>query len=83
MNLAVAPNPFYDQMVLQFALNRAQSVSVQISDMQGRTILRKDFAMMAAGIQHVHFDAASLAPGMYIVSLQGESGVASLRLMKK
>ncbi|MFN4080106.1 MAG: alkaline phosphatase D family protein [Saprospiraceae bacterium] len=83
VSLAVAPNPFFDQMVLQFALHHAQPVSVLITDMQGRTIMRKDFAKMAAGIQHVHFDASALASGVYVVSLLGESGAASSRILKR
>lgn len=82
ITLTAAPNPFSDQMVLQFALRQPQPIRAEVTDLKGRVILRQDFDMVDAGIQHVHFSASSLQPGTYIAVLRGQHGAVSARIIK-
>lgn len=82
VNLVAAPNPFLEQVVLQFALRRADTVLVDLLDAHGRVVLHKDLSALPAGIHHAHFDGSRLPAGNYVAVVRTGSGVAASRLVK-
>ncbi|MFM1874872.1 MAG: hypothetical protein RL266_609 [Bacteroidota bacterium] len=80
--LSAYPNPFQDRFVVQFNLFGSSPVSVELTDMSGRTIIRKDLGTQRSGLHYLEIEAASAVSGMYIVSIETEMGVIHRRIMK-
>jgi large repetitive protein len=80
------PNPFTDNVKIDFVNSAANNqVSVDIVDITGRMVYRKDAGRLPAGMNTLRLDIgnSSLAPGMYIVRLTINGQVAnSTRLVK-
>lgn len=68
------PNPFNPSTRIQFELNTAQSVSLDIYDIMGRHITNLLNDNMNAGSHVVNFDGNVLASGIYVYRLKTESG---------
>ncbi len=69
------PNPFNPVTNISFKLPEAQQVTLAVYDVTGRkvaSVLRNE--MRSAGMHVLAFDASRLASGMYIYSLQLETG---------
>ncbi len=82
VSLVAAPNPFVNQVVLQFALLWPERVTIEISDNEGRIWQRRILEHLPAGLHHAHFDAAGWPAGQYIATLRASSGQSSTRLLR-
>lgn len=82
VNLVATPNPFAQQVVLQFALLQSASVSVEISDANGRLWQQRLLDRLPAGIHHAHFDATGWPAGQYLATLRTSHGHISARLVR-
>lgn len=66
----IYPNPVYDYLHLDYYLSDPGSVSIQLTDMQGRIVLTvADNQPMDAGPQTKIIDIQSLASGIYSISI--------------
>ena len=74
------PNPGRGAVTVPLSVPTAQRVSVEVVDALGRRVAVLHDGEMAAGTTVLRLDAASLAPGIYIVRAATSSGVASQRL---
>jgi large repetitive protein len=66
------PNPFYDNIKLDFYNSSANNqVSVDIVDLAGRLVYRKDAGKVGAGLNTLRMDvgSATFTPGVYMVRL--------------
>lgn len=66
------PNPFRDIINLEFNnASGANKIAVDVYDLAGRMVYRRDFGTMAAGYTLLRVNAAEarLAPGVYMVTL--------------
>ncbi len=75
------PNPFRDQTNIQFSLDRAQPVRIEVFDVLGRRITRLVDEVLLSGTHSVTLDAVSLPSGLYTVLMSGESSIASLPVL--
>ncbi len=82
VHLVAAPNPFSQQVVLQFALRRSGRVSVEIRDAHGRLWLQQEWEHLPIGLHHAHFDTAQWPAGAYVVTLRAHGGQQSARLLR-
>lgn len=80
--LSAYPNPFLDRFVVQFNMFQPGPVSVELTDMNGRVVLRKALGDQRSGLHYLEVEAATAAPGMYIVGIETQSGVIHRRIMK-
>lgn len=78
--LANVPNPFSSSTELRIGLPAASDVMLEVFDVAGRRLLRREFARMEHGWQRIMFDArdgagALLPAGVYFykVSAQGQT----------
>ena len=70
--LEVYPNPSNDQTYVQFELTRAQVVTCQVLDINGRIVETLFDGGLEAGIQQLTWRAAQVPAGIYLVQLQTE-----------
>jgi hypothetical protein len=74
------PNPFSDGTTFRIELTRPQNLNLEVYDLYGKRIAQVlSGAKLGAGIHEFNFDATTLAPGMYIYTLQNDRS----RLVKK
>jgi len=76
----VFPNPTSANATAQIELAQATSVSIQVTDMMGRTVLSVPAAQMSAGTHQVNLPVNELASGLYNVQIQTAAGTAVERL---
>ena len=76
-NLNVYPNPFKDKLNISYYLASQSSVSISISDVQGRTIATLKNAVQENGVQNMEFDAAKykIPAGVYMLKVLVEDQV--------
>jgi hypothetical protein len=70
------PNPFSTQTTLQFKLDQASVVSVDIFDISGKPVRKTDFGRYSAGNNSIVINKGNLGTGMYLLRLntEGKSG---------
>ncbi len=79
---AVWPNPARSAATLTFRVDQSQHVAVEVFDVQGRRVAEAFSGSAAAEvIVPVALDAEALAPGTYIVRVQGETFVENRRFV--
>ena len=79
---AARPNPFTPRTTVRFRVRTAQSARVTLHDALGRRLRTLFDGDLAAGrYETVQVEGAGLAPGTYIVVLDGESVRASSRIV--
>lgn len=78
------PNPFNPSTTIRYRINSAGPVKVTVHDMLGKEVAVLVNGMQQAGEYSVRFNAAGLASGMYITTLQTGFGtdVRKMLLMK-
>ena len=82
--LAAFPNPFAEAVTVRFAVAQAEAAEVVAYDVLGRPV-----ATLYAGTPEAsetvtaRLDGAALAPGLYVVRLQTESGRTETRRLVK
>lgn len=77
---SLLPNPARDHSYAYWTMPTPQSGRLLLTDANGRLLQERRFA--AAAEQNLHLDLQTLAPGLYTVALQTESGVAVRKLVK-
>jgi alkaline phosphatase D len=82
VQIVAAPNPFYEQVVLQFALQQAESVQITLVNSAGRAVINRDLGRLQAGVHHVHFDGTALPNGYYHSVIRTVGGLESSKLIK-
>lgn len=74
------PNPTSEQVTIEFQLEAATNLTINISNSLGQTVKTIASTDYSAGEQKVELDVNDLATGIYSVSIQSESGVHTTQL---
>jgi hypothetical protein len=76
--LTIYPNPAKDNVGLYFNLNNNGAIKLQVINSIGQTVDMKDFGVLNAGDQSLHYSTESLERGMYffIVESPGNRSIA-------
>ena len=77
----VHPNPTAGASRLGVRLGEAQRITATVFDAVGRQVAVAYDGALAAGTQRVDLETASLAPGVYVVRIAGETFTESRRLV--
>ncbi|NBC17688.1 MAG: CHRD domain-containing protein [Bacteroidetes bacterium] len=73
------PNPFNPSTTVVFDLSEAATVTVEVSDLLGRTVMSLPAQSVAPGTGHrITLDAADLASGTYLVRVMAETDAQTL-----
>lgn len=81
LGLSISPNPFTDDIQLGFRLDRAQSISIELTDALGRSVYLSQ-QDMPAGTHQLKLSPA-LVPGVYGLKLKAEDGQLSQKLVRR
>ncbi|MEL6615315.1 MAG: sulfatase/phosphatase domain-containing protein, partial [Bacteroidota bacterium] len=79
--LPPAPNPSASQASVAYRLGARGEVTLTLVDALGRRVAVLDLGPREPGAHRVRIPTAPLAPGVYVVRLRTEDGVASQRLV--
>lgn len=77
------PNPATDQITVAGYLPNAGSLAVQVTDMNGKTLLKISEKSFAAGHYQFSVPVENLASGTYIIQLSDGNTVRSKTMIKK
>lgn len=75
------PNPFSDITYVSFNLDKPQAVRINITDLTGREIYSRDEYIRLTGEQEIEIDGTKMPAGVYILTLELETGSVSGRIM--
>ncbi|MEL7531022.1 MAG: T9SS type A sorting domain-containing protein [Bacteroidota bacterium] len=78
--LKAFPNPTRERLSLSFELEQPQKVSIRLSNIIGQDLIREDLDYPSIGERRHELDVSMLGPGYYLLSVQTELGVASLKV---
>jgi flagellar hook assembly protein FlgD len=83
--LSVVPNPFSNSTNISFSLSQSQKVSVQIFDMQGRSIKTLVDAQTEAGTHQLTWNArndngSAVVTGIYLLKIQAGNFVETKKI---
>lgn len=80
-DITLYPNPATDQFQISYNSLQANTVYLQIIDMQGR-ILRQQTIISQRGINQVEVSLSQLPMGVYICRLQNGNTIKNIKLLK-
>ncbi len=68
--LSAYPNPFVSQLVIQYYMETAADVVIELLDMSGRTVFSKNMGQSLQGLNYAHFDGTNLNKGTYVLIIK-------------
>lgn len=83
--LEISPNPFREQPEIALELQKADEITWQLHDLQGRVVQRKIAKFSASGRHLLDFEPGfwgNLPAGVYIMVVSGSNGGVSKKLVK-
>ncbi len=81
---ATYPNPFNNQLHIQFGIGITEDVKLTVFDLSGREMETLVYERLSAGVHNVNWNAAGLPSGLYILRLTSatQSSTVKAILMK-
>jgi hypothetical protein len=81
LNLSASPNPFQNNIELEFTLEKISTVEIHLYDNLGRLLQSFPKEIKNAGTQSTALEIRNLNKGIYIISLQTEDGIESVKVV--
>ena len=81
-NVSASPNPLIDYTRISFYSSVDQNVILTVKNLLGKTVFQQEF-ISKKGKKSIPFYKNDLESGMYIYSIQSDSGITSKRLVIK
>jgi GEVED domain/Secretion system C-terminal sorting domain/Fibronectin type III domain len=81
-SLSVYPNPFTDRIQLDFELQKASPVLIQLYNLNGQLVQVLQSDQLSTGEQRIELLTAELSAGMYLIQLATEEDVVIRKLVK-
>lgn len=75
------PNPFNPTTTIKFAIAKDNPVTLKITDILGREVIKNDFGKLAAGVYSYSLDASKLSSGVYFYTIESGSLVKTLKMV--
>lgn len=75
----VYPNPFVNQVQVDIVAETAQKATITITDMQGRNVITKQWAVNKGSNSNVISDVKQLPAGMYMLLVKGNDGAVMFK----
>jgi len=83
LGLRVIPNPPENIAVVEFYLQQAGNVSLEIRNITGQKVMKLYNNQAEAGINQIPFNAAKLASGIYFITLQSNYSKETVKVIVK
>lgn len=83
INLKVFPNPFEQELRIQFALMKADKLHIRLFDMSGKVVKDLGEEKMSFGNHDLLFQTSELTAGTYLLMIEGTEGVDIKRVIKQ
>ncbi|MEL7121085.1 MAG: T9SS type A sorting domain-containing protein [Bacteroidota bacterium] len=81
--LRVFPNPFKEQLFLEYNLKKAAEVQVEVFNVYGQQVWQQALGRQSLGTQNERLEIQTLTPGIYIVKLNAAgSAIGSFKVLK-
>jgi hypothetical protein len=82
--LSIYPNPFRDEIQIDYSLNTASSVRIQLRDMLGREVATLENGMKSADSYHLEWNATDCdcPAGLYTVTMIIDDKVVTKQIVK-
>lgn len=82
LTLVAVPNPFTDQVTLQFSLSDSAVAALSVYDIQGQRVSQLFSGLVPGGILQVFpLDISCFAAGIYVVHLDSKAGSLTRRIV--
>jgi alkaline phosphatase D len=82
LNMGVYPNPVVNTAMVNFAINKTQSVQIAIYSISGEKVLEIANTTFTNGVHGIPFNADGLISGVYLVKIETENGSKSMKFVK-
>jgi Secretion system C-terminal sorting domain len=82
-SLSVAPNPFNNQLSIQYELQEASQVTVSLSNALGQTVKVLVNEKVEAGSYQINESTADLPSGVYIITMKTPTGMKTQKVVKQ
>lgn len=82
-SVSVYPNPAGEQVTVAFRLEKADSVSLSLIDMQGKTVCTPAKVECPEGTNAVPLDVSGLDKGIYFLKVEAGATTETIKLMVK
>jgi hypothetical protein len=82
LDLALYPNPTDGQTYLEFHAEQSGAGHLFVRNVLGASVLERSLGNLPAGTHRLSLDLGFLVPGAYMVDLQMDNVVHTLRLLK-
>lgn len=83
LDLSMMPNPFRDQLSINYILEATSMVRIRLVDGLGRTVATMVDAKQEQGEQSVSFNQSSLPSGLYFVVMQVDDQMGTWQVVKQ
>ncbi len=80
--LGVHPNPFSEQIYVQYYIRETNDVFLSIVDVAGKIVLQEKYAQQTPGLVNLALDGGHLPAGSYFMILQSGQDISQKLLMK-
>jgi hypothetical protein len=80
--LSIFPNPFTNQLAVEFDLETSEEVTVELVDIVGRILHSENLGKRTAGENKYFIETEKLAKGAYILKLQIGDKVINQKVLK-
>ena len=81
LELSVSPNPFIDQLQVEYVAERATATTIELTTVSGQTVFAREVQSIA-GINRFSFEPGHLAPGSYTLLVKMPDQGALKQLVK-
>jgi hypothetical protein len=83
LNISVYPNPFDDQINLEYSLNQPETVNIQLIDAYGRIVKTLDERIQDKGRHEAQFSIPEIPPGTYLLKVEANGMTFSKVIIKR
>ena len=71
--IAIGPNPFYDEVLIQFNTTKPETVNLKVYNANGQVMAEENLGMTSEGLNYATFNGSKFPSGYYTVELTGKS----------
>lgn len=83
LRLSIFPNPTSDNTTIKFASKEGQNYSVSVLNSLGQQIQMLHQGALVEGMNSINYNTANLAKGIYIVKIESEGKIQTVKLIKQ
>jgi alkaline phosphatase D len=81
--LGVFPNPFRNEITIQYYSSKPQTVEIKITDIHGKLIKKVTKPAQCEDINYIHFQTGDMVRGAYIISVEEPGSAIQTRKIIK